>query len=317
MQASRINAIGEYLKKEFGGKTVKLSLDGGFTCPNRDGSKGTGGCIFCSAKGSGDFAGTIEEQIELLSSKWPDSRYIAYFQNYTNTYAPVSVLREKYYSALGSLPGGRKFSGLAIATRPDCLSEDVLDLLSEINQQTFLWVELGLQTVLTATARTINRCCSLSDYDEAVKNLTQRNIRIVTHLIFGLPGQIENGTAISETREEMLSSVGYVCRPLSPSKISGNHIFGLKFHMLNLVRGSQMEKLCPDYVPFQSIDQYTDFVTYALRLVPPEITIHRLTADAPRSILISPEWSCKKRTILNEIHRKMEERDIRQGDLCK
>lgn len=303
-QKQRFYSIGTYLKEKMGSKVVKLSIDGGFTCPNRDGSKGTGGCIFCSAAGSGDLASDIPSQIRLLSDKWPKAKYLAYFQSHTNTYAPATRLRNQYEEAL-SHPD---VVGLAIATRPDCLPGDVLDLLSEFNEKTFLWVELGLQTMHEDTALLINRCYPLAVYDEAVRLLTERNIRVVTHLILGLPG---------ETKERMLASVRYVCRDLwnskKPGEPSGRHIFGIKLHMLNLVRGSQMERLYPDYVSFDSIEEYVDLVVTALEQIPPDITIHRLSGDAPRPTLIAPEWSYKKRTILNSIHKTLRERDTWQG----
>ena len=286
-----INSIGSYLKRYFGQKTIKLSLDGGFTCPNRDGSKGYGGCIFCSADGSGDFASTIPEQIKLLSDKWPNSNHLAYFQNHTNTYAPVEELREKFYAVLDD----PQISGIAIATRPDCLNDEIYELLDEINKKTFLWVELGLQTMHEKTATLINRCYELPVYDEAIKKLKELNIRTVVHLIFGLPG---------ETKEEMLESVKYVCK---------DNVFGLKMHMLNVVRGSQMEKLYPDYVSFDSIEEYVNLVVDALEIIPAHITIHRMSADAPRPILISPEWSFRKRTILNGIHQELRRRKTWQG----
>lgn len=292
----RFYSIGSYLKQLMGKKIVKLSIDGGFTCPNRDGSKGTGGCIFCSATGSGDLASDIPSQIRLLSGKWPNAGYLAYFQSHTNTYAPVDQLRRQYQEAL-DYPG---VAGLAIATRPDCLSSEILDLLSEFHEKTFLWIELGLQTIHEDTALLINRCYPLSVYDEAVHRLMARNIRVVTHLIFGLPG---------ESREQMLSSVRYICRDLD----KGRHIFGIKLHMLNLVRGSQMETLYPNYVPFHSIEEYVDLAVAALELIPPDITVHRLSGDAPRPTLIAPEWSYKKRTILNSIHRELRIRNTRQG----
>lgn len=316
-----INSISSYLKEEFGGKVIKLSIDGGFTCPNRDGTKGTGGCLFCSAAGSGDLASDIPSQIKLLSDKWPNAeRYLAYFQSHTNTYAPVDQLRRQYSEALQH----PNVKGLVIATRPDCLSEEILDLLAEFNEKTFLWVELGLQTIHENTAELINRCYPLSVYDEAIEGLRMRGIKAVTHLIFGLPG---------ETQEQMLESVKYICRDLTanttpessprcteasnPSKASSPHkperIFGIKIHMLNLVRGSRMEKMYPDYVSFNSIDEYVDLVIRALEIIPPEITIHRMSGDAPRPTLISPEWSYKKRTILNSIHRQLRTRKTWQG----
>lgn len=288
-----INSISDYLKNVFGQKTVKLSIDGGFTCPNRDGTKGTGGCLFCSEGGGGDFASTIEDQICLLSEKWPDAKYLAYFQNHTNTYAPTEVLRAKYEAALRH----PLICGIAIATRPDCLSGQVLDLLSEINEKHFLWVELGLQTIHQSTADLINRCYDLSVYDAAIKALRDRGIRVVVHLILGLPG---------ETRQDMIDSVKYVCQ-------SG--AWGLKLHLLNVVKGSRMEADYSDYNSFPSLESYVDFVCDLLEIIPPEVVIHRMTGDAPRKILITPQWSYRKRTILNGIYAELRRRGSRQG--CK
>ena len=198
----KINSISSYLKEIFGIKTVKLSIDGGFTCPNRDGKAGFGGCSFCSASGSGDMASNLDnihEQIVLLEDKWPKvSKFLAYFQSHTSTYAPVTELKVKYEKALSH----EKIAGLVIATRPDCLPEDVLELLSELNKKTFLWVELGLQTIHEVTAEATNRGYPLQMYAQAVKHLDERKIKYVTHLILGLPG---------ETREMMDASVKYVC----------------------------------------------------------------------------------------------------------
>ena len=297
-QELRINTINTYLKKKFGSKIVKLSIDGGFTCPNRDGSKGVGGCLFCSSSGSGDTADgsgdilkDLDSQIGLLSNKWPDAKYIAYFQSHTNTYAPVEELRAKFYKALEH----PDVVGIAIATRPDCIPGDVLELLSELNSKTFMWVELGLQTIHEDTARAMNLCYTVSDYDDAADRLIAKGIRVVTHLILGLP---------EESREMMLESVTHVCR---------KKIFGLKLHMFNLVKGSQMETLYPEYVSFQSIEEYTDLVIAAIELIPPDITLHRISGDAPRSTLIYPSWSYKKRTILNGIHHQLRLRDTWQG----
>lgn len=297
-QELRINTISTYLKNRFGRKIVKLSLDGGFTCPNRDGSKGTGGCLFCSASGSGDMASgsgdifaDLNHQIALLTDKWPDAGYIAYFQSHTNTYAPVEELREKFRAAL-SHP---KVTGIAIATRPDCLPDDVLDLLEELNRETFLWVELGLQSAHADTMLAMNLCYTLTDYDAAVNALLSRDIRVVTHLILGLP---------RESRTMMLDSVRYICK---------KNIFGLKLHMFNLVKGSQMEHSHPEYISFETMDDYIDLVISALEEVPPQVTLHRISGDAPRSTLIAPEWSFRKRTILNGIHKAMRDRDTWQG----
>lgn len=314
-QQLRINMISPWFKHHYAelgldspAKIVKLSLDGGFTCPNRDGTKGTGGCLFCSESGSGDMASAsadirqaLASQISLLSEKWPsdkyDLKYIAYFQSHTNTYAPVDELREKFKTALEA----PDVVGIAIATRPDCIPDDVLDLLAELNEKTFLWVELGLQTIHDETARAMNLCHDRADYDDAVRRLTGRGIRVVTHLIFGLPG---------ESREMMLDSVRYACH-------STRRIFGLKLHMLNVVRGSGMAAVMPDYVPFNSMEEYIDLLISALEIVPPEITMHRISGDAPRASLIAPEWSYKKRTILNNIHKEMRQRDTWQGRFCK
>ena len=288
----RYNSISGYLKDHFGSKTIKLSIDGGFTCPNRDGSKGYRGCSFCSDSGSGEFSSDIDDQIALYSRKWPDAKYIAYFQNHTNTYAPVEELREKYYKVLSD----PRVSGLAIGTRPDCLGDDVLDLLDEINRDHFLWVELGLQTIHEKTAKSINRCYDLREFDRAVSELGKRNIRTVVHLILGLPG---------ETRDMMLKSVRYV------SSIPG--LFGMKLHLMNLVKGSEMAREMPDYVSFPDIDSYVELVTSCLEIIPPSVTIHRLTGDARRDILLSPVWSFNKRTILNRINDRLNLLDTWQG----
>ena len=308
-QQLRINMIGSWLKRQFGSKVVKLSVDGGFTCPNRDGSKGYGGCLFCSDTGSGDMASStgdlvadLEQQIRLLQDKWPHATYMAYFQSHTNTYAPVDVLRAKFEEAL-SHP---KVSGLAIATRPDCLTEEAIDLLADLNERTFLWVELGLQTIHDQTAKAMNLCHDLADYDDALKRLHNKGLRVVTHLILGLPG---------ETEGQMLESVRYVCRPLGDSKAASSHLFGLKLHMLNVVRNSALPAHYPGYDPFGTIDEYTDLVIRALEIIPPQITIHRISGDAPRPSLIAPSWSWQKRTILNQIHRKMREQNTWQGRL--
>lgn len=308
-QDLRINMISPWLKKRFGCKVIKLALDGGFTCPNRDGSKGYSGCLFCSESGSGDMASSLRngsdagavsealsDQISLLSRKWPEAKYLAYFQSHTNTYAPVSELREKFEPALKH----PDVLGIIIATRPDCLPDDVIDYLAELNGKTFLWVELGLQTIHDETARAMNLCHDLADYDDAVARLTARGIRVVTHLILGLPG---------ETREMMEQSVRYVCGGSSDE----SEIFGLKLHMLNVVKGSGLCETMPDYVPFDSIEEYVDLLIDMIEIIPSNITIHRISGDAPRSTLVAPEWSYKKRTILNMIHNQMRLRNTWQG----
>lgn len=291
-------SIGQELSDRFGGKIVKLSLDAGFTCPNRDGTRGTGGCLFCSAGGSGELASDIPGQIALLRGKWPAATgYIAYFQSHTNTYAPAASLRALWEEAL-SHPG---VAGLAVATRPDCLSAEILDLLEEFSRRTYLWVELGLQTIHDGTAAAMNRCYETREYWEAAEALDRRGIRLVTHLILGLPG---------ETRSMMEDSVRAVCRREADGRVP---LFGLKFHLLNVVRGSGLAGALPDYVPFESPEEYIRLVADLLTLVPPEVTIHRLTGDVPRRLLLAPSWSYKKRTILNGILRLMQEEGIKQG----
>lgn len=296
----RYNSIGNYLKAQFGEKTIKLSIDAGFTCPNRDGKVSFGGCAFCSSGGSGELASkyetgniskSIDQQIAKYEEKWPKAKYLAYFQAYTNTYAPVYELREKYYEALND----PRISGIVIATRPDCLPDDVLDLLSEINEKHFMWIELGLQTIHEKTSKEMNIGYDIKAYDAAIEKLLERNIKVVTHLILGLPG---------ETKEEMIESVKHVCR---------KPIFGIKLHLFNLIKTSAIYEKMPDYVPFNSIEEYVDLVIRCLELIPPKITIHRLTGDVPRKFLASPEWSYKKRTILNSINFELMSRSTCQG----
>ena len=310
----RYYSISDYLKTQFGRKTIKLSIDAGFTCPNRDGTLAYGGCAFCSSEGSGDFASSyvpgsvsesIDKQIAQYASKWPDAACLAYFQAHTNTYAPVGELRTRYYEALAD----PRIEGIVIATRPDCISDEVLDLLDEINRSHFMWVELGLQTIHRETSELMGICCELSSYEDAVDRLLSRNIKVVTHLILGLPSSVETDEsgrifASRETDGQILDSVRFVCQ---------KPIFGLKLHLLNVVTTSRLYHMLPDYVAFGSIDEYVDLVVRCLEIIPPGITIHRLTADAPRKILVSPEWSYMKRTILNNINRELKERDTRQG----
>lgn len=300
-QNLRINTISTYLKKHFGNKMVKLSIDGGFTCPNRDGSKGIGGCAFCSSSGSGDMASgsgniykDIDSQIQLLSTKWPNAGYLAYFQSHTNTYATTSELRRKFEEAL-SHP---QINGIAIATRPDSINDENLEYLQELNEKTFMWVELGLQTIHRETQRSMNICYTTDEYDETYQKLKKLGIKTVSHLILGLPG---------ESRAQMMESVQHVCQ---------THPFGMKLHMFNLVKGSPMEITHPDYCSFETMDEYIDTVIEAIEIIPPDTTLHRISGDAPRSTLIHPQWSYKKRTILNTIHKEMKIRNTWQGRLA-
>lgn len=287
----RINTLNIELRREFGKKMIKLSLDGGFTCPNRDGSKGYGGCIFCSERGSGDNASTIDDQIALLSAKWKDAGYIAYFQNFTNTYAPVSKLKEIYGKALSD----PRIEGIAIATRPDCIDDEVTDLLSEINKDRFMWIELGLQTIHPKTSSLINSCFTLDEYSSAVDKLIEKNIRVVTHIILGLPG---------ESTDDMHKTVEFVCR---------KNIWGLKFHLLNLIKGTKLAEIYPDFQPFPSRKEYVSLVCDLLEKVPSKIVMHRLSGDSPADLLIAPKWAYRKRLILNDINAEMKKRGSFQG----
>ena len=297
----RYNSLNYFLRQRFGEKVFKISLDAGFTCPNRDGTKSTGGCIFCSERGSGDFAGSgsnlidqFYEEKKLMNKKWKSGKYIAYFQAFTNTYAPVDILREKYTKMLDL----EDVSGIAIATRPDCLPEDVLDLLSEINKRTYLWVELGLQTVNEDTAKLINRGYGINTYIDAVRQLKKRNIEVVTHVIFGLPG---------ESHEDMKNTVRFVAN-------TGTQ--GIKLHLLHLMKGTRLEEFYnSSKFPLLQMDEYVNLIVDAVEMLPEDMVIHRITGDSPRSLLIGPMWSLKKWEVLNAIDRCFEERNTWQGKL--
>lgn len=287
----RIHMLGDELKMLFGSKVVKLSIDGNFTCPNRDGSKGEGGCIFCSASGSGDNASNIDDQIDLLSKKWPEAKYIAYFQNHTGTYAPIDELREKYYKVLSD----PRIIGLAIATRSDCISDECFELLNEINQNHFLWLELGLQTIHKKSSKSLNLCHDISDYDYAMERLNKLKIKTVTHLILGLPNE-----SINDIKE-------------SVNHVISKQPWGIKLHLLNIISGTTLAKQNPNYMPFNSIDEYAELVCDLLEIIPYETVMHRLSADSPAKTLIAPKWAYRKRLILNTINQKLKERNSWQG----
>ncbi|WP_127837267.1 TIGR01212 family radical SAM protein [Clostridium prolinivorans] len=296
----RYYSLNYFLREKFGEKVFKISLDAGFSCPNRDGTISKGGCIFCSERGSGDFAGSrnfsISSQFEdikkMMSKKWKKGKYIAYFQAYTNTYAPVNVLREKYEEAI-------KEDGvvaLAIATRPDCLSDEVLNLLEELNNKVYVWVELGLQTINDNTAKIINRGYTLDTFEKALCKLNKKNIDVVVHTIFGLP---------KETHEDMLNTIKY---------ISTKSIKGIKFHLLHLMKGTPLVKLYENgELNFLEEEEYIDLVTKSIAMLPENMVIHRLTGDSPRELLIGPMWSLKKWEILNAIDRELVRKDLYQG----
>ncbi len=295
----RYNTLNIFLRNKFGEKVFKISLDAGFTCPNRDGKISAGGCIFCSSRGSGDFAGTAHDLVEqfyevksMMNRKWKAGKYIAYFQAYTNTYADVETLRERYYSILDL----EDVVGIAVATRPDCLPEDVLDLLEEINSKTYLWVELGLQTMHERTARLINRGYSLDTYIASVKELKRRNIEVVTHGILGLPG---------ENRQEMLQTVDFIAN-------TGTQ--GIKLHLLHLLKDTKLVEMHQrGEFQMMSMEDYVETVVDCIERIPESMVIHRITGDGPRDTLMGPLWSLKKFEVINAIEHLMMDRDTWQG----
>lgn len=294
-------SLNEYYRSLFGKKTAKISLDGGFTCPNRDGTLSTGGCIFCSVGGSGDFAEdatlSITKQIEKgklqTQKKWPDACYIAYFQAFTNTYAPVEVLRSKYEEALAQ----PQIQGISIATRADCLGEDVLSLLQEFSEKTKIWVELGLQTANESTAIYIRRGYSNEVFTHAVENLHHLQIPVIAHVILGLPG---------ETKADMLKTIDFI-----------NHlpIHGIKLQLMHVLTNTDLENLYQSggYTPLKK-EEYLDILCECISHLRPDIVIHRLTGDGDRNTLLAPSWSLHKRDVLNSLHQMLKKKKIQQGD---
>ena len=285
-------SLNKYLKEKFGGKVYKIALDGGFTCPNRDGKVGVGGCIFCSVEGSGNFAGnrnkSIKEQldagIEKIKSKLPkegNHKFIAYFQAFTNTYGSVDYLRKIYEEAVFD----ERIVALSIATRPDCLPDEVLFLLDELNKIKPVWVELGLQTINPDTARYIRRGYDLSVYDDAVKRLSDKNIYVITHVILGLPG---------ESREDMVNTCKYV---------ADSGVRGIKLQLLHVLKNTDLLK---DYEAgkFQvmTLDEYIDTVIACLKVLPEDMVVHRITGDGDKKELVAPLWSGDKKHVLNTMN---------------
>lgn len=290
------------LQERFHEKVYKLSLNGGMTCPNRDGTLGTRGCIFCSAGGSGDFAADrllsvtkqIEQQKALITQKRPVHKFIAYFQAYTNTYAPVPYLEKLFREAICH----PDIVALSIGTRPDCLGEDVLDLLDRLNWIKPVWVELGLQTIHEDTARYIRRGYALDCFEKAVKDLRARSLEVIVHTILGLPG---------EDRERTLQTIRY---------LNGQPIQGIKLQLLHVLKGTD---LALDYERglFETLtmESYLTLLIACLERLSPDIVVHRLTGDGPKDLLIAPVWSSAKRTVLNELHRRMKLENTWQGRL--
>ena len=284
--------LNEHYRETFGCKVYKLSLDGGFTCPNRDGTVGTGGCIFCSAAGGGEFAEKGCESIALqlekakarVRSKIPDGKFIAYFQAFTNTYAPVPALRRLYLEAIAP----EDIVGLSIGTRPDCLGQEVVALLSEINQIKPVSVELGLQTIHDKTARYIRRGYSSEVYYDAVRRLKAAGIDVVTHIIIGLPGESEE-MVMETTRQAVAAGTD-----------------GVKFHLLHVLRGTDLEQ---DYLAGKcnvlSLEEYGHILKQCLSLLPEHIVVHRITGDGAKRDLVAPLWSADKKRVLNYLHKTL------------
>lgn len=289
----KYTTLNNYLKERFGEKVYKIALNGGFTCPNRDGTIDTRGCIFCSKGGSGDFAEnpdlTITEQIEngkkRLEKKIKNGKYIVYFQAFTNTYAPVERLRKIYEEAINH----PDIVALSIGTRPDCLGEDVLTLLDELNKIKPIFVELGLQTINEDTAKYIRRGYTLEVYDKAVADLHKIGINVVTHIILGLP---------NESKEDMLNSVKYACKVTD----------GIKLQLLHILKGTDLAK---DYEQGKfevlTLEQYTEIIKECVQIIPENVVIHRLTGDGAKKDLIAPLWSADKKTVLNTINRALKD----------
>lgn len=296
----RYHTLDYFYKTIFNSKVFKISLNAGFSCPNIDGTVGTGGCIYCSKSGSGEFGGNVKDSIEkqfntikeMMHHKWSNGKYIAYFQARTNTYAPVQKLKEIYEPVL-------KFDnviGINIATRPDSITDECLDYLSDLNKRTYLTIELGLQTINEKTSKLINRCHTLECFEEMVNKLRERNINVVVHIINGLPG---------ETKEDMLNTVKYL------NKLD---IQGIKIHMLSIIKETPLESLYKkEHFHVLTKEEYIDIVVDQLELLRPEIVIHRITGDPDPKELIEPTWLIKKFTVLNDIDKEMVKRDTYQG----
>lgn len=306
--SKRYNALGEYFKNQYGKKMVKLAIDAGFTCPNRDGTLASSGCIFCSEKGSGEYAGVvgdeydphqtysiyeqIESQKKLLSDKWKSTGYIAYFQNFTNTYASVPILSKLYDEAL-TFDG---IEGLAIATRPDCIDDEKIKLLKKYNQQGILWVELGLQSIHEKSLKWLETHYSFDQFNQTFMKLKKAEIPVVVHLIVGLP---------NESHDDFIASVEYISK-MKP--------FGIKLHMLNILKGTALQKEYEShFFELLELDDYIEWITDAIEILDESIVIHRLTGDGAHNDVIAPLWIKDKRSVLNGIEKNLARRNVSQG----
>ncbi len=299
------HTLNDFYLEQFHSKVFKVALNGDFTCPNRDGTISDSGCIFCSEKGSGDFAGdktlSLEEQFQTIKSmmnqKWPEGKMIAFFQANTNTYGPIEKLKYLFEKALSL---DKNIVGLSVATRPDCLSNATIEYLSDLSKRTFLTLELGLQTIHEATAKWMNRGYDLNVFEEAIWRLHKKNIRIVVHIINGLK---------DETKEMMLDTIRYLNKlPIS----------GIKIHMLNILKNTPLETEYHQH-PFHllSLEEYTDTVASQIAMMNPDFIIERLTGDAPKELLIEPVWTIKKFVVTNEIDKLLRKNQWHQGILLK
>lgn len=324
----RYFSLDAYLKETFGEKVYKVSLNGGMTCPNRDGALDTRGCIFCSAGGSGDFAApvcdSVTKQIDsaiagIRKAKTVGNKFIAYFQSYTNTYAEVSYLKKIFTEAIMH----PDIVALSIGTRPDCLGEEVLSLLASLNQIKPVWVELGLQTIHERTARFIRRGYELPVFEKAVADLNRIGVQVIVHVIVGLP---------FESRQDLMDTIQYLSQyskqwqekerleqTLEQTAVSANKeveekpvIQGIKLQLLHVLRGTDLEKYQP-YFKTLSLEEYVDLVITCIEQLPQDIVVHRITGDGPKSLLLAPLWSASKKTVMNTIHREMKQRDAWQG----
>ena len=297
----RYYTLDYYLKKRFNSKVFKVALNGGFTCPNRDGTISYNGCIFCSKEGSGEFGGKrgdplskqFKEVKDIISLKWKNAKYIVYFQANTNTYAKTEYLRKLFYEAIGL---DRGIVAISIATRPDCLEDDVIDLLSEINERIPVIIELGLQTANDTTAELINRGYKREVFTDAVKRLREKNIEVVTHIINGLPG---------ESSKDMLETINY---------LNSLDIQGIKIHSLFVLKGTVLEQMYNNKeFELLSMEDYIDITVQQLCLLRSDIVVHRISGDAPIGELVAPLWSVKKLVVMNEIDKKMKKDNLYQG----
>ena len=297
----RYHTLDYFYKNKFHSKVFKVSLNAGFSCPNIDGTVGIGGCIYCSSSGSGEFAGNIKDDLitqfeqvkNMISKKWPNSKYIGYFQANTNTYAPLETLKN-YYETILKLDN---VVGLNIATRPDSISLECMDYLETLSKKTYLTIELGLQTIHESTSKFINRCHTLECFENCVKELRKRNINVVVHIINGLP---------YETKEMMIETVKY---------LNNLDIQGIKIHMLSILKDTKLNLIYKEK-PFHILtrDEYVDIVCTELEYLRPEIVINRITGDPKKEDLVEPDWLVKKFCVMNEIDKEMVKRNIYQGD---